>query len=189
MHGNIKVLLILVAMLISIAAGEVAILVLCLALSACVDEMRFQVMFKERRQLTGIIEGLQGQLTGIIEGLQLLSRAQTNELKKLQGQNQQLRNEINEQTGKIVALREMSQQVKDEVNAQMGEIVALQQLNKKQTDEIKRQTSEIDTLQELNEEQTDEIIELRRQKDRNAALAAVLTILGIVISIICCVVM
>ena len=176
-------------MLISIIAGEVALLVVCLALAACVDEERFQILFKERRQLTGIIEGLPGQLTGIIEGLQLLSRAQTNEIKKLQGQNQQLKNEVNAQMGKIVALGEMSQQVKNEVSAQTGKIVALQELNKEQTDEIKRQTSEIDTLQELNEEQIDEIIELRRQKNRNATLAVVLTILGIVISIICCVVM
>ena len=144
--GDIKVLLILIAMLVSIAVGEVAVLAACLAFSACVDEKRFRILFKERRQLAGIIEGLQGQLTGIIEGLQLLSRAQTNEIKKLQGQNQQLRNEVNAQTGEIVALREMSQQVKNEVSAQMGKIVALRQENRRLRDEVSAQTDEIEEL-------------------------------------------
>lgn len=77
--GNIKVLLILVAMLISIAAGEVAVLVACLALSACVDEMRVQILFKERRQLTNIIKELR-----------LSSDTQTAKIRTLQRMSQQV---------------------------------------------------------------------------------------------------
>ena len=172
--SDIKILLILIAMLVSIAIGEVSVLVACLAFSACVDEKRFRILFKERRQLTGIIEGLQllsraqtneikklqEQLTGIIEGLQLLSRAQTNEIKKLQEQNQQVKNEVNAQTGKIVALREMSQQVKNEVNAQTGKIVALREMSQQVKNEVSAQMVEMKALRQENRGLRDEVEEL-----------------------------
>ena len=127
--SDIKVVLILIAMLVSIAVGEVAVLAACLAFSACVDEKRFRILFKERRQLTGIIEGLQ-----------VLSSAQTNEIKKLQeqltGTIEGLQQLSTVQTNAIKELREMSRQVKNEVNAQMGEIVALRRENRRLRGEV-----------------------------------------------------
>jgi len=195
--GDIKVLLVLVTMLISIAVGEVAILVIGLVLSVYADEMRFQVLFKERRQLMGDIKEIQQlskEQTDKIVALQQLNEKQTNEIKRqtreigtLQQLSKEQTNEIKRQTREIGTLQQLSKEQTNEIKRQTSEIGTLQQLNKEQVEKIKRQTSEIVELQEVNEEQMDEIIKLRQQKDRNAILAVVLTLVGIVISIICCV--
>ena len=139
--GDIKVLLILIAMLISIAAGEVAVLAACLALSACVDEIRIQILFKERKQLTNMIKELL-----------LSSDTQTGEIEKLQGLSQKVKSAVSNQTGEIEKLQELNQEVKGAVSNQTGEIEKLQGLSQKVKGAVSNQTGKIEKLRELNQE-------------------------------------
>ena len=112
--GNIKFLLIIVSALISITNGEVAVLVACLALSACVDEIRIQILFKERRELTNMIKELW-----------LSSDTQMAEIAALQGMSQDVKDEVKTQTTEIGTLRRMSQDVKEAVKTQVDKIEKL----------------------------------------------------------------
>ena len=166
MHcGNIKVLLILVAMLISIIVREVAVLVACLALSACVDEIRFQILFKERRQLMNVIKELR-----------LLSKGQTDEIVALQGVIRQQTHEINQQTSKII----------DKIIEQTNEIISLQRANRRLRNEVQAQTDEITALQEVNQELGDKVGILQRTIGRQKiinVIAVIVTIVSIVIAL------
>ena len=190
MHGNIKVLLIAVATLISIAAAEVAVLVACLALSACVDEIRIQILFKERRQLVDMIkelrqlsnkqmdkivelQGMNNEQTNKIKTLSGVSQQLRDEIKTLSGVSQQLRDEINEQTNKIVELQKLSQRLENRTKEQTNKIVELQGVSQLLRDEINEQTNEIVELQGVSQrlrdeinEQTDKIVELQRLSKR-----------------------
>ena len=191
--GNIKVLLILIAMIISIAAGEAAVLVACLALSACVDEIRIQILFKERRELTNTINKLwlsSNIQTGEIKTLQGLSRevkgeveTQTDEIETLQGLSRKLEGKVNIQTGKIETLQGLSREVKGEVETQTGKIETLQEKSQQVRKAVNTQTSEIGTLQEKSRElegkvniQTREINKLIWATGKGAIIGVILTV-------------
>ena len=120
-----KLVLVLVTTLISIAAGEVAIVVIGLVLSVYVDEMRFRVLFKERREMMGVIRDLhrlsQDQMKAILI-LEEAVRRQADAIIALQVINEQLRDEVKEQTNRIIALEKTNEELSDKVERLEGEI-------------------------------------------------------------------
>lgn len=125
-------------MLISIAVGEVAILVIGLVLSVYADETRFQVMFK---------------LGDMIEQILQLSKDQTKKIIALQQLNNKQMNEIEEQTNKIVALQGIGHRLEKEIEEQIDQIETLQQFSKDQTNKI-------ETLQRISREGKNKIEKL-----------------------------
>ena len=99
-----KLLLVLATVLISIASGEIAIVVIGLILSVYADEMRFRVLFKERREMIDDIKEIQG-----------LSKKQMDEIVQLQDINKDQTDKINRQTNRIVQLQGLSKKQMDEI--------------------------------------------------------------------------
>ena len=139
--GNIKFLLIIISALISIAHGEVAILVTCLAFSACVDEIRIQILFKERRQLTNMIKEIRQ-----------LSDTQTIEIRALQRLNREVKADVRTLTAKIEILQGMSQQVENSIKTQTAKIETLQGVTREIKTDVRTLTNEIETLQGVTRE-------------------------------------
>lgn len=115
-----KLLLVLVTTLISIASGEIAIVVIGLILSVYVDEMRFRVLFKERREMMGVIMELH-QLShdqrDAILILEEVVRQQTSQIVALQVLNRELRSMVQLQTNRITELEETNRRLSDKVES------------------------------------------------------------------------
>ena len=112
--------MVLVTVLISIASGEIAIVVIGLILSVYVDEMRFRVLFKERREMMGVITELHQLSLDQKDAILILEevvRQQTNQIVALQELNRELRGMVQLQTNRITELEETNQGLSDKVES------------------------------------------------------------------------